>query len=210
MITKEKLAVRIIRALQGGAISDWRKIDPREAYEAIETARNAVMQAFIRKDGMLDGEFVTQYINIPVLCDNNTEQKYSILPARLISFSTYDGIRLVSPMLNQREPFIKIHNGSLPMFSGLEAGSIGGHTGYYTERVNDGNSLSARIYYVNLPHDYTKVMIKMIASTYDFAEDEQLPIPAEFEDVVYRTAFELMSIQYGAPSDKLTDTEPLT
>lgn len=210
MITKEKLAIRIIRALQGGAISDWRKIDPREVYEAIETARNAVMQAFINKDGILDGEFVTQYINVPILCDNNTNQKYSILPARLISFNSYDGIRLVSPMLNQREPFIKISNSSLPLFSGLEAGGLGGNTGYYIERVKDGNSLSARIYYINIPHDYTKVLIKMIASTYDFNEDEQLPIPAEFEDVVFRTAFDLMSIQYGSASDKLTDTQPIT
>lgn len=210
MITKEKLAIRIIRALQGGAISDWRKIDPREVYEAIETARNAVMQAFINKDGILDGEFVTQYINVPVLCDDNTNQKYSILPARLISFNSYDGIRLISPMLNQREPFIKIHNGSLSIFSGLEAGGIGGNVGYYIERVKNGNSLSARVYYVNIPHDYTKVLIKMIASTYDFNEDEQLPIPAEFEDVVFRTAFDLMSIQYGSQSDKLTDTQPIT
>lgn len=209
MITKYKLAVRIIRALQGGAISDWRKIDPREVYEAIETARNAVMQAFIKKDGILDGEFVTQYINVPVLCDTNTDQKYSVLPARLISFSSYDGVRLVSPMLNQRAAFIKINNGSLGIFSKLEAGSLGGNVGYYIERVNDGSNLSARIYYVNMPMDYDKVLIKMIASTYDFGDNEQLPIPAEFEDAVYRTAFELMAMQYGSPSDKITDTEPL-
>lgn len=210
MITKHKLAIRIIRALQGGSISDWRKIDPREVYEAIETARNAVMEAFIKKNGILDGEFVTQYINVPVLCDNNTDQKYSVLPARLISFSSYDGIRLVSPMLNQRAPFVKIHNGALAIFSGLEAGNIGGNVGYYIERVKDGSSLSARIYYVNMPMDYDKVLIKMIASTYDFNDDEQLPIPAEFEDTVYRTAFELMAIQYGSPSDKTIDTEPIS
>ena len=210
MITKHKLAIRIIRALQGGSISDWRKIDPREVYEAIETARNAVMEAFIKKNGILDGEFVTQYINVPVLCDTNTDQKYSILPARLISFSSYDGIRLVSPMLNQRAAFVKINNGALGIFSKLEAGHIGGNVGYYIERVKDGNVLSARIYYVNMPMDYDKVLIKMIASTYDFNDDEQLPIPAEFEDTVYRTAFDLMAIQYGSPSDKTIDTEPIS
>jgi hypothetical protein len=210
VITKHKLAIRIIRALQGGSISDWRKIDPREVYEAIETARNAVMEAFIKKNGILDGEFVTQYINVPVLCDTNTDQKYSVLPARLISFSSYDGIRLVSPMLNQRAAFVKINNGALGIFSKLEAGHIGGNVGYYIERVKDGNALSARIYYVNMPMDYDKVLIKMIASTYDFNDDEQLPIPAEFEDTVYRTAFDLMAIQYGSPSDKTIDTEPIS
>lgn len=204
--SKKKLAVRIIRALHGGNVSAWSKIDPREVYEAIESARNQLMEAFVQKNGSLDGEFITSYSSIPVVCDDTTAQKYSVLPARLISFSTYDGVRLISPMFNQANPFIKVANGFLPTFSGLEASGLGGKTGYYLERHSDG---SVRAYYINIPHDYQKVLIKMVSSTYSFGEDDNLPVPAEFEQPLAEMVYAFMARQYGAPTDKLSDLEPI-
>lgn len=208
MITKEKIAFRIINKNQGGLLSSFRKVDPREVYEGIETVRNAFMEKMIAETGMLDGEFVTQFKDVDVLCDDSTLQKYSILPARLISFSTFDGLRQVSAMKNQAKSFIKVDNGFESTFSGLEASKLFGHTGYYIERVKIGTDQSIRIYYKNIPEHYKKVLIKMIASTYDFDEDEALPIPASYEEQLVLQVDQWFLQQFGIPQDTKNNSEP--
>lgn len=208
MITKEKIAFRIINKSQGGLLSSFRKVDPREIFEGIETVRNAFMEKMIAETGMLDGEFVTQFKDVDVLCDDTTMQFYSILPARLISFSTFDGLRQVSPMKNQEKSFIKIENGFDATFVGLEASKLSAHTGYYIERVKIGTDKSIRIYYKNIPLHYKKVLVKMIASTYDFDEDEALPIPAMYEEQLILQVDQWFMQQFATPQDTKNNSEP--
>lgn len=184
MLTKEIIAARVLSSKEGGQDTDFRKVDVREIYQVLETVRNGFLEQWMAEFGDLDGEFVTQYINIPVLCDSTTSQKYSILPTRLISFGDYDGLRQVSPMKNQKMSFIRLKNGGVMSFALLEAGLLAGNTGYYIERVKQGTDKSIRIYYQNIPNDFDKILVKQIASTYDFDEDEQLPIPARWEEMV--------------------------
>lgn len=208
MITKEKIASWVIRAFSGGGVTSFRKIDPRSVYEVIETVRNLMMEEFIAENGYLDGEYITQFPNIDVLNDTTTSQQYSILPSRLISLSNFDGVHQVSPMKNQKESFIKLQNGSQAVYSNLEAGKLAGKTGYYIERVKIGTDKSIRIYYQCLPFAYNKVLIKMVASTYNFDEDEQLPIPAAHEQELMDRVMKAISIQLGIPIDTKNDSEP--
>lgn len=208
MITKEKIAQRIIQKNSGGLVSSNRKVDPREIYEGIETVRNAMMEKFIQENGHLDGEFITQYKNIDVLCDDSTMQFYSILPARLISFSTFDGLHQVSPMKSQSRSFVKVSNGFQSTYNKLEASKLAGNTGYYIERVKIGTDRSIRVYYQNIPEHYKKVLIKMVASTYDFDEDEALPIPASSEEPLVLAVDQWFMQQYQIPQDVKNNSEP--
>ncbi len=211
MITKEKIADQVIKAPQGGEITSFRKLDPREVYEAIEKARNALMQGILDQGGILDGEFVTQYKHIAVQDDAVTYQKYSILPTRLVSFSDKEGIQQVSPMKNQAESFIRVSSGFQAIYGNLEAGKLNNKVGYYPERVKVGTDQSLRIYYTNchLMANYPDVMIKMIASTYDFDDNEALPIPAAYEQQLVSMVFSELGIQISTPLDVKNDSQPL-
>jgi len=208
MISKEIIAQRIIQKNSGGLVSSLRKVDPRELFIGIETVRNAMMEQFIQANGHLDGEFITQYKDIDVLCDDGTLQYYSVLPSRLISFSTFDGLHQVSPMKNQAKSFIKVANGFQSTFSKLEASKLAGNTGYYIERVKVGDERSIRIYYQNIPGHYRKVLIKMVASTFDFDEDEALPIPAGMEEQLVLAVDQWFMQQYQIPQDVKNNSEP--
>lgn len=201
MITKEKIAAGIIKSFQGGKTPSWGKVEIRDVYERIETVRNGMMELIIKEFGDLDGEFVTQYIDCDVLCDPGTDKKYTILPTRLISFAEFDGIRQISPMKNQGESFIRVINGFESTFSPLEAGKLHGKTGYYPERVKRGTNQSIQVCYTNIPFQYDKVLIKMIASTYDFDENEALPIPAKYEEQLILTVGQAFSPSFQIPQD---------
>lgn len=208
MITKRKIAARVLTQKAGGQVSSLRKIDPREVYEHIETVRNLMMEKSIRESGHLDGEFVSTFRKIPVLHDTELNEKYSILPTRLISFSDFDGIRQVSAMKKQSTAFVKLENGSDGVYSGLEAYLLHGNAGYYTERTKTGNDTSIRIVYRHLPSDYDKVLIKMVASVYDFDEDEALPIPAAHEEELFQLVNQAFNEQEKTPIDTKEDNAP--
>lgn len=53
-------------------------------------------------------------------------------------------------------------------------------------------------------------MIKMIASTYDFDEDEALPIPAGFEQQLVAMVYQELGIQLSTPLDLKNDVQPPT
>lgn len=201
MLTKGKIASIVITALQGGKTPSFRKIENRSVFERIETVRNLMMEKQIQQFGDLDGEFVTQYQNIDVLCQEETNQKYSILPSRLISFGEWIGLRQISPMKNQKESFIKVANGFQRMSAHIPAGKLHGHTGYYLERVKIGTDQSLRVFYQNIHTDYDKVLIKMIASTYDFDENEALPIPASAEESLIMAVGQAFDKQFQLPQD---------
>lgn len=200
-LTKEKIAFMVIKGLSGGKEASFIKADPRDIYERIETTRNLMMELAIREFGDLDGEFVTQYKDCEVLCDPVTNKKYTILPTRLISFGDYSGLRQISPMKDQSQSFIKVDNGFESTFSGLEASNLAGHTGYYLERVKRGTNQSIQACYVNIPFQYDKVLVKMIASTYDFEENEALPIPAKYEEQLIMTVGQAFSQSFQIPQD---------
>lgn len=207
-LTKGKISDMITKALEGGQIPSYRKIERRSVFERIETVRNMMMEKQIQQFGDLDGEFVTQYQNVEVLCQEETNQKYSILPSRLISFGEWSGLRQISPMKKQTDSFIKVANGFQRMMAHIPAGKLHGHTGYYLERVKIGTNQSIRVFYQNISTDYDKVLIKMIASTYDFDENEALPIPALFEEALIMAVGQAFDKQFQLPQDIKEDLSP--
>lgn len=199
MLTKQKIATLVLNTLHGGQVSSFKKATPRQVYERIETVRNLFLEQQMKEFGELDGEFITQYRDVTVVKDAGTNKFYSTLPSEIISFGEHSGLRQVSPMKNQELSFIKMANGSESTFAGLEAGQLHGNTGYYIERVKVGTNQSIRIYYKNIPFQYDKVLVKMVASVYDFNENEALPIPAKYEEQLILAVGQAFNPQFKIP-----------
>lgn len=210
MITKEIIAERVLKAVSGGSIISYRKLDPREIYESIETNRNAIMQEIVLGGGVLDGEFVTTFKNVPILDDPETALRFSIMPTKLISFADGGGIRQISPMKNQGLNFIRINGNTQGMFAPLESSKLQGRIGFYPERTKVGTDQSIRVVYKGCPFQYKDVLMKVIASSYDFDEDEALPIPAAFEEKLVTMVIQSFAMNIGMPIDVKNDSEPET
>lgn len=206
MLTKEQIAWIIIKPFQGGVVNTFREIDPRDIYPIIDNVRNAIMESIVAEFGDLDGEFVTPYKKVPILCDEYTGEKYSVLPADIISFGDYLGIRQVSPMKNQKMSLIKMDNGAENTHAPLESGKLHGNAGYYLQR--DPVAKKMHIRYVNLPSNFDSMLIKMIASVKDFEEDEPLPIPAKYEHQLIETVGQTFDKTFKIPQDTKSDVAP--
>ncbi len=209
MTTKGKIAWIVMKSLGGGVVTNFRKVDPRDVYERISSVWSAMLSAMFEEYGDIDGEFVTHYKDIPVECDADTKEKYSILPVKLLSFGEQVGVRQVSPMKNQAESFIKMTNGAESTYAPLEAGKLHGNIGYYIQRVKDASGVTTyQIRYKNIPFEYDKVLIKMIAPIDDFGEDENIPIPAKYEDELINRVGQEFDPQFKVPQDLKSDLAP--
>jgi len=198
--TKRSLATLIIENKLGGQVESWQKFDPRELYQYIESARNSFMDQVLMQGGTLDGEFIATYKNVPVECDEDTGEWYSMLPAKIVSLSNKSGLRQVSPMKNQMDVFIKVDNSSNHVYRNLEAGKLWGQTSYHIEK--------RRIVYTNLPFSIKKVLVKMVGSIEAFHEDELLPIPASAEAQIISMVMQMTMEKKQTPVDRINDQMP--
>jgi len=172
-------------------------------YKKIEIARNTIITTDFnqhRNENSYDinGDFITPFNNVPVKEDEEREEKFSELPARIISLPDNRGIRQVSETKGQKNPFYKMPNGMVGTFGNLEAGGLGGGTGYYIERD--------RIYYVNIGDQVENVLIKMIASVDDLDEDDPIPVPAQFEKPLIDMVKEMMDEKKNTTEDDRNDS----
>jgi hypothetical protein len=198
--TKRSLATLIIENKLGGPVESWQKFDPRELYQYIESARNTLMDQLLMQGGALDGEFVAVFKNVPVECDEDTGEFYSMMPSKVVSLSNRSGLKQVSPMKNQNDVFIKVDNSSAHVYSNLEAGKLLGQTSYHIEK--------RRIVYHNLPFSIKKVLVKMIGSIEAFHEDELLPIPASAEAQIINMVMQMTMEKKQTPVDRVNDQMP--
>jgi len=203
MLTKQKFAELIRESKSGGDPESSSKYHDLVIFEVMELALNSLIaRSFIENRNEnsynIHGDFVTPFPNVKVEFDAARNEKYSILPKRLISLPDNRGLRQVSPMQGQDHAFVKLPNGSNDTFSDLEAFNLDGRTGYYPERD--------KIYYRNLSDDITEVLVKMIASVDGLGVDEPLPIPAEYEADLFTTVKQMLEEEKATTQDKHTDS----
>ncbi len=206
MITKEIMAEKILRVINGGDINPASQVKKQDVYLQMETAYGIVVQQYLNIEGSDNaGEFVTVYPEVPILKDNARNKLYSMLPAQLVSLTKGQGIRQISGMKDEEGVFVPMNPGDVGLFYGLEASFMTGQRCYWLELD--------KIIYKNLePYWENKsVMIKMIASIYSLPEDSYIPIPAGVEGIFEDEVLKRVMLQKTTPNHKLaddTDTNP--
>lgn len=192
----------------GGDESAATKYDSREIEYIIDMVRSQMIDADL-KDGIsnnnyeIKGDWISTYTDVEVKYDSERDEYYSILPAKLISLFEDRGLKQISPIKGQRNPFIRVANGALGIYSNLEAGYLGGKTGFYTEKHS---TEGTRVYYFNLRRQITSVMVKMVASMLDMDSEEDVPIPGNKEADLLNYVSQMLNEKKYTPEDKYNDS----
>jgi hypothetical protein len=206
MITKDILAEKILRRVNGGDPANSTNIDKRDIYLSIESARNSLIQKTLNSSqNDISSEFESVYENVPVLKDVNRDRFYSILPAQLISLAIKGntnnsiGIRQISGMKDEYRVFVPMNTNDTGVFYGLEASGLHGQVGFWVE--------NSKVIYENMPYYWENkfVLIKMISSVFSLGEDEFIPIPAGIEEDLETLVYEKMMKMRMTPISKLAD-----
>lgn len=211
-LTKLELAELVIARKTGGQITPEKKIDAREVMKYIDAARNYLIEKSFNQarniaEYSLPGEFISIFKNVAVLNDTDRNLKYSDLPARLVTLRGNRGLRQISPMQSESVAFIITQSGSNFIYDGLEAGNpaVIGTTSWLEKDEATGKT---RIYHKNIPVEYEKILVKMVASIDDLDENTAIPVPAEAEMELIELVMQAFSEQQDRPQDKVNDNNP--
>ncbi len=147
----------------------------------------------------INGDFLTTK-TAPVKYDEDRDEKYSILPAQVISLKKNRGLHRVSELKNKENAFTQVGNGSNDIFSILDVHYLNSKTEFYQE--------GDKIYYRNIGVTVDKVMIKMVAGISHLDPDELIPIPAIMEDDFIERIKDILTESRVLPQDKNNDNNP--
>ena len=202
--TKRQLAEQNLRIIHGGDIHEDSQMDEREVWISIDQVRAKLIKHEIvanRKAGSFDisGDFISSFEDVVVQKDSKKDLFFSLIPVKYVILPDDMGLYQVSFMEDQTSPLLRMPNGAVGMFNGLQASGLGGRIGYWVEKD--------RIYYHNFDkrYDDSKMLLKLVASTADFDADDELPIPSDREDELVRSVLELYGVHRDTPNDKSND-----
>lgn len=197
--TRKELTEIVNELLSGGDNPVDNKIHIGIVTEVADVVRVTLIEEAYRKDSDFDinGDFVSSFSDVPVKEDTGRGEKYSDLPAPLISLRDNMGLRQVSAMKDQKTSFTLIPNGAIATRAGLEVESLNKHNRMYIEK--------GRIYYLGIGN-VDKVLVKMVVPIRDLGDDDIIPIPAAYEDMFLEKV--LAYIGNGSPQDKTNNSNP--
>ena len=202
-LTKRQLAEQILRILHGGDVSDDVQIDERELYAAINQSLSRIIAEQLKADKSgnisISGDFITPVYDVPVKFDTKRNRWYSDIPVRYVQLSEDLGMYQVSPMQDEQNSFVRVQPSFLSLFRGMSVLNLAGNTGFYVEKD--------RIFYVNFNIKYKDmlVLLKVVAAAEAFGEDDEIPVPSEFEDRLRDMVVERYAMQRQVPVDKAND-----
>jgi len=136
-----------------------------------------------RDFGQLDS-YVKAYKNVAVQYDAERDEHYSLLPASVVQLPKNRGIRSISPSQDQRQKFWYSDNNTDDVYSELEVGKIINRVRYYVE--------NNKVYYRNYDHNFTGLLFKLIVPFSEFADTENIPIPAQQNSQVFNMIVNLL------------------
>ena len=211
-ITKKQLAEQTLRIIQGGSVRDDAEIDIREIMMNIEQERDKLIkvdlfQSISMGEYNVNGSFISTYI-ADIKNDEEKDLKYSDVPVTPISLPNDIGMFQISYVQDQFNTFVRIPNGAMGLYNGLNSGKLLGRVGYFVESsLNYSNDIASgtRVYYNNIPDCDKDVLLKVVATSGDIGEDEPFPIAPEMESTIIRSVVELYSVMRQALSDESND-----
>lgn len=165
----------------------------------IEMAFNEVVSNI--QDPSIIDQFCVVHKNIPVLTDDDLGLKYSDLPSSVLNTVYFRGLRLISPMKDQTNVFFIRKNNSTSVMNRLQSNN----SVYSNTARLEGPK---RVYYDRISNDIDKVLIKMVSTFSEIAEDDDIEMPGGKDGIVFRMVMEAMSVQMQTPENMRNDNNP--
>jgi len=204
-ITKNELSELIRDLKSGGDPAMEGKFHPTIIWKCADIVLGGLIESSMFKSAdsngyEINGDYITPFKNVAVNTDNDTLEKYSELPAPLISLKNNRGLHRVSEMENTEDAFTQVANGSHDVFSILDVHYLNEKTEYYLQ--------GKRIYYRNIRPTVDKVLIKMVAGISALDLDAPIPIPSIVEDQFVQRIIDMLDEQKSTTQDKMNDDNP--
>jgi len=153
--------------------------------------------------GVVDPGFLTTYEDVPVLLNESRGLYYSNLPTLPIAMENNIGLYEISPMKDQADTFFIQRAAAAGLYNGLYASDMDGQTMARQE--------GKKVFYTNIKKDgcdVAPVLILMVADTMDLGMDDEIPCPANYQDIVVDATFQKMAASLGIKTDSKTDGAP--
>jgi hypothetical protein len=208
MITKRSFAELIITDLSGGDISMRNKYDERDVFLKADMViaqliANEYSTKKLAADAYINGNYVKPFENVKPKFNNNRKESYFDLPAEMIALDNDKGLRQVSFMEGQDQPFIILGNGAVNTYDVLGTSSGLDTFEIYVE--------GPKVFIPKMPKGYAcKLLVKMICSTSTLDPDELLRVPAQMEAVLYEMVMKMFGVNKATMNKQGNDSNPNT
>lgn len=206
-VTKKQIGELVKSILEANHSTSQTKFDERIVWKMVDIARDyLITRAYwnARKDSSytLNDEFISS-LSATVKKDEERNLFYLSLPARIVSLPDDRGLVQVLPKKNENIQFVRIKAGSNAVYANLEAGQIGGKTGYWLE--------GQKIWFKNLPPQFGSVelLIKLILGADYFDIDDVLPIPSDYQAELLQLVLQFISGEKQIEQDRAVDKQAL-
>jgi hypothetical protein len=140
--------------------------------------------------GYLDS-YAKTFLDVPILYDEERDEKYSELPSTYIPIPKNRGIRMIAPQHGQDKPFLYRDNNTKRIFSNLDVQDVYPEGRYYLERN--------KIYYSGLPYEMDVVLMKLVIPFDAFDDNDEVVFPTGYGKIVTDMVIQSM---LGKPLEK--------
>ena len=201
-MTKEQLIDLIIDRLAGGDCPQELKgkYHPEIVSKHIGIAMNYLMQNIVVKEAERSGTsvydaYTKTFKNIEVLFDAYRNEKYSLLPCSVVVLPENRGVRMISPMHDQKTNFVYRANNSVSIYGHLDVNFVSDRTRFYVEG-------STVFYDEHLSDDINKVLMKLIPEFDSLDDDDEVGIPSAYGKLIFDLVIQSM---LGKPPEKMSN-----
>lgn len=154
-------------------------------------ALNYLIKEIAYKEAQRDNNFsmldvyAKTFKNVEILKDTDRDEYYSLLPANVIPLPKNRGVRLISPMKNQKYSFVYRDNNTANIHGNLDVEDVLTRPRYYVE----GDKI---FYSKHLISDINKVLIKLIVDFDGLDDEDDVPIPSGYGKLIFDLVFQSM------------------
>lgn len=193
------VALMVQRRYEGGDVADSSGLELADFIQGVRSARAYKIKTDYWTQVRMEGDrsvgqgWMQNYLNVPVLLNEQTDVYYSVLPTQVFDdLPKGKGLYLVSPMKDQTNPIMPMTIGEQWLFSSLPQDDT---MYYYFDNTN--------IYYSRFDPSIKSVFMQFIPLNSDNIPDE---VVFEICDLVMKQF--LAPKQLGVEIDKLDNNNP--
>lgn len=200
-MTKGELVESILIKVNGGRLTADTKVRKEDIAILLASAINyaTVQQYGINKQVTGENEFpesfISSYPNVEVQEDSDRDLRYVDIPVAILALPKNYGFQSASPMKGN-SLFVQTSFNDRQQ-NQYYSNSFADVTLYWLE----GN----RVYFQNLPQITDKILLRLIQSLRDIADDAELPIPGGLEITILDIMDKWFTGQKAMPADYKPD-----